>query len=253
MRRHTAAVFLGGQIDDTVCFVKEIPSNVAAPKLVQIFCLTHSESCLHFQPVGRHAVKGQDSRGQVLPQLHSLQTLKIQLCNRVVCGTATEVAMGTAYGSLLSQLLRMENGFRVPATVKAANIHIVAVNIALNIGVEPLAAPPYGAHGVDDKLGWQVGAIDDYRLSHITVADGPAGFLSSRSYPAAAKIAPQTPPTGARPLLAALTMTSTYILAMSFRTISKGTEKPPTCWIFFVIIIMVKVRQVNESRLFCPS
>ncbi len=64
----------------------------------------------------------------------------------------------------------------------------------------------------------------------------PPNFRQARAisaYPAAAKIAPQTPPPGARAELAALTMTSTCIVVMSCFTIVSGTQIAPFLWCFY--------------------
>ena len=90
----------------------------------------------------------------------------------------------------------------------------------------PVAAtPPDGAHRVDDELRRQAVAAGDFGLSGL--ASFRVRHSASSSGPAARWMAPSTPPPPSRLSLAALTMASTFMVVISFRTICRGITAPP--------------------------
>ena len=81
MSLHRFAVLLGGQIQHYVCLRGQLSGQAATPKLIEIPAAVHRQLCLHFQPVGGHAVEGPQQTiearedAQVLPEVVQVSRL----------------------------------------------------------------------------------------------------------------------------------------------------------------------------------
>lgn len=85
--------------------------------------------------------------------------------------------------------------------------------------------PPARSDGMDHILARQSISLCDFRAAGFAAI--PASYTRpSSSGPAARWMQPSTPPPPKRELFAALTIASTFIFVMSFRTIWRGTISP---------------------------
>ena len=81
MSLHRLAVLLGSQIQHKIRLRDQLPGQAAAPELIQVLAAVHRQLCLHFQPVGGHAVEGPQQTiearedAQVLPEVVQVSRL----------------------------------------------------------------------------------------------------------------------------------------------------------------------------------